>query len=120
MKNELSTKLVEVIGSIQTGVAKASDFAVEQLPDIAQQYIMFGRVGETSYFAAYIILATITIRISVIKFKKMNSYYFPWPVFLFFGGILSMISAFFTLQSVVMVWFAPKIYLIKGLAGLLK
>lgn len=43
MKEELNTKLVEILTSIQTAAGKASDFALDQLPDIAQSYVLYGR-----------------------------------------------------------------------------
>jgi hypothetical protein len=48
MNNELQNKLAEVLGGIADGVSQAKDFAVDQLPDVAQQYIMFGMLWETA------------------------------------------------------------------------
>ena len=45
MKNELEPKLVEVIGQLQGAVMKASDFAIQQLPDVVQSYILYGRIS---------------------------------------------------------------------------
>lgn len=39
MKEELQGKLVEILASIQSGVGQAKDFALVQLPDIAQSYV---------------------------------------------------------------------------------
>jgi hypothetical protein len=43
MKEELQGKLVEILTSIQTATGKASDFAMSQLPDVAQSYVGYGR-----------------------------------------------------------------------------
>lgn len=58
MKDELQTKLLEILTAIQTNTGKAidtgtelagkaGDFALEQLPDIAQSYVAFARAWET-------------------------------------------------------------------------
>ena len=122
MKPELQDKLVEVITSIQTGVAKTTDFAVSQLPDVAQQYILFGRVTETICLIAMLLITGLGIWLILLSLKaiKKDIDYFTA---VFFSVIATGTAAFFTcvvFNSVAMVWFAPKIYLIKGLAGLLK
>ena len=43
MKEELQGKLVDILTSIQTAAGKASDFAMDELPGIAQEYVAFGR-----------------------------------------------------------------------------
>ena len=44
MKDELQLKLTEILTAIQVGVSKTADFTLEQLPDIAQQYLLYGKV----------------------------------------------------------------------------
>lgn len=45
MKDALQLKMVEILTAIQSAVGKSADFALEQLPDIAQQYVLYGRCG---------------------------------------------------------------------------
>ena len=47
MKDALQLKMVEILTAIQSAVGKSADFALEQLPDIAQQYVLYGRVWST-------------------------------------------------------------------------
>ena len=57
MKNELEPKLVEVIGQLQGAVMKASDFAIQQLPDVVQSYILYGRISS---------LATLMLELAIL------------------------------------------------------
>jgi hypothetical protein len=56
VNEQLQTKLVEIIVSIQAATRTAGDFAIEQLPDIAMQYVMYGRV-KTAAMTAFMLLA---------------------------------------------------------------
>jgi hypothetical protein len=122
-KVNLETKLVEILGAIFDGVAQAKDFAVEQLPDIAQQYILLGRAWETIAFsisvAAVVGLIYVTVKIPKSQIIEIDA---KWAL-----GILTAGAAFFALliaihnlKDFMLVWFAPKLYLIQGLAQLVK
>ena len=123
MNDELQSKLVEVLTGISEGVSQAKDFAIEQLPDVAQQYIMFGMVWETSLLALY---ATFIALIAFGLWKLWRSDAADVETVAFstiFGGgtlILLLIAFVIQLKPVLLVWFAPKLYLLQGIAGLVK
>ena len=123
MKSELEPKLVEVIGQLQGAVMKASDFAVQQLPDVVQSYILYGRISS---------LLTLMFEIAILygcwrlyKLPTKESYYGGDEAALLktmFSGTVGGIALFFTLfsiQETVLVWAAPKIWLIKELGKLI-
>jgi hypothetical protein len=127
MNDELQNKLAEVLGGIAEGVSQAKDFAVEQLPDVAQQYIMFGRMWET---AAFVMLVAATGLFTWMFFRGWNA---PdeagyrdmerAQMLILFGSIPGVVFAIFSiaqLKDVLLVWFAPKLYLLQGIAGLVK
>jgi hypothetical protein len=124
MNEELQSKLVEVLTGISEGVAQAKDFAVEQLPDVAQQYIMFGMVWETALFTLLVIAAAVLLMMPYLLWsnrRKLDEF------FVSFGGTMSFIMgvviacfAVGQLKPVLLVWFAPKLYLLQGIAGLVK
>ena len=127
MNTELQSKLVEIIGTIQTSVGKTTTFVMEQLPDIAQQYITFGRVTETLYFALALLGLLFFPYMFVTQAKKANAAPYndaDLPIILSAAsgvlGFASLIGFFANITPFFMVWFAPKLYLIKGLAALLK
>jgi hypothetical protein len=129
MNDELQSKLVEVLTGISEGVSQAKDFAIEQLPDVAQQYIVFGMVWET---ALLVILSGITatcVWALVWGFKKLFGETSTYSeenagliVALFSGCALAVTGSFTVaqLKPVLLVWFAPKLYLLQGIAGLVK
>jgi hypothetical protein len=127
MNDELQNKLAEVLGGIAEGVTQAKDFAVEQLPDVAQQYIMFGMVWET---AAFVMLVAATGFFGWMFWRGWKT---PdeasWrdadrgQMLIIFGsipGVFTAVASIVQLKTVLLVWFAPKLYLLQGIAGLVK
>lgn len=128
MKDELNSKLVEILSSIQSAAGKASDFAVGQLPDIAQSYIMYGRAISIFWVVAGLLIIGLAIilwqsvpRLS--ESEKLDSF------FLFFGGhkwvavfiaTMGFITFCNAISATMLVWFAPKVWLLKEIASLLK
>jgi hypothetical protein len=122
-KVNLETKLVEILGAIADGVAQAKDFAVEQLPDIAQQYILLGRAWETITFsisiAAVVGLIYVTVKIPKSRIIENDA---KWALEILTAGaaFFALLIAIHKLKDFLLVWFAPKLYLIQGLAQLVK
>lgn len=141
MKDELQLKLVEILTSIQTAAGKASDFALEQLPDIAQSYVAYGRVLYTSglFFTFLMIVAGIVLAYLGIKkqsdvekqFKEEHGpkarmgYFDKYDGFAHFfpAGVLALIGVTgfgLVLPGAFLVWISPKVWLLKEIASLLK
>jgi len=132
MKDELQTKLVEILTSIQSAAGKAGDFAMAQLPDIAQSYVMYGRVTTLISSLALLIAACALFAIALWAYRTPwnNS---PWDferdakrsdsnhVCMVIPSILGstfLIVAFASFDW--LVWLAPKVWLLKEIAHLLK
>ena len=132
MKEELQLKLVEVIDAIQTTASKAGEFALTQLPQIAQEYVIYGRVKTAVLTLLLLLLGGILLCAAVWAYKN------PWnnsPYSTDRGQLRSdsnyvviwLGTAFGTLFIVIailsfdyLVWFAPKVWLIKELANLIR
>lgn len=116
MKEQLQGKLVEILTGIQGAVGKASDFAMEQLPDIAMQYIYFS-------ISAYC-LGMITFGIASYFIYRMTKKLYEEDEGacvlsgMFFLGTTSI--ALYNVHMLLMVVLAPKVYLLKEIAGMLK
>lgn len=115
---------------MQTMVGKAGDFALEQLPDIAMQYVMYGRAMSLVYLIVGLVVAGAFLKYAHWAWKN------PWNhctydrkqvrdegniEAIFITTIVGAVIAMGTLLSFdVLVWFAPKVWLIKEMAVLLK
>jgi hypothetical protein len=141
MKDELQGKLVEILTSIQGAVGKASDFAMVQLPDIAQQYVAYGRaytalvmaVGVAIFCCGFWAVAFVNAKHRAADaayaeakekdksewrghfFEASDAYPFPFIPF-----VIGAFVVFLDAQQFMLVWFAPKVWLLKEIAGLLK
>ena len=129
MEDELQIKLVEIITSIQLGIGKAGDFAVEQLPDIVQQFIVFGMISNVTYSVIQIVSAVLTGFFSYKLFtspKAKDDRGYIDADYGIGGCILAMLSfcsafAFLLgLRETLLVLFAPKVWLLMELANLIK
>lgn len=124
MNEQLQVKLVEILSGIQSATKAAGDFAMEQLPDIAQQYVMYGRVSSLLFIALWLITTGLLVYLNFIFFRWMKKEdeweAAPLAVFSFGGALGSAILLVLSLQSAALVWFAPKVWLLKALASLIK
>lgn len=120
MKEELQGKLVEILTSIQTVAGKASDFAMEQLPDIAQSYVMYGRAINTLHVVVGLVLLAILLWLLPRAVKAMDEAE-VWPIPLYMMGVPSCAAILLSkIGPAMLVWFAPKVWLLKEIATLLK
>jgi hypothetical protein len=148
MKEELQGKLVEILTSIQMAAGKASDFAMEQLPDIAQSYVAYGRAitslgmfvavllvafgvycmywvnqhdakGQRAYEAAIAAMAP-----AGQNYRPVFRHEFPREMDYFPLQYLPFVAAVllfgFSVNKFMLVWFAPKVWLLKEIATLIK
>lgn len=120
MKEELQGKLVEILTSIQSAAGKASDFAMEQLPDIAQSYVAFGRASLTLYVLASLVALVFIWWKAVPKIEMAVDA----EGFGYFSGVMLSVAPVIVVlantSSTLLVWFAPKVWLLKEIAGMLK
>jgi len=160
MKEELQGKLIEILSSIQAATVRANDFAMEQLPEIAQSYVLFGRVMYTGWLAVgflLLVVGVVLFYLGVRSDAKGEQEYkaakvawderAPYPQEILGGGIalkrgepsrfgypdgsalktaslpFAGLGAFFvalSVNSALLVWFAPKVWLLKEIAGLIR
>lgn len=121
MKNELEPKLVEVIGQLQGAVMKASDFAIQQLPDVVQSYILYGRISSLVTLMLELAILYGCWRLYELPTKKGFHYDDVVAIKIVFSGTVgggTLMHMFFNIQETVLVWAAPKIWLIKELGKL--
>jgi len=125
MQEQLLQRADAIFSSISNTVAKATDFAGEQIPDIALQYVMFGRVYSTA-----LVLGSIVFIIGYMIFlyknresindDKITGLVFTTTIVGAAGSMIASMMALFNFKELVMVWAAPKIWLITEIVKLVK
>ena len=117
MNDELKNKSVEILTQIQQAVQSGAEVAGHQIPDIARQYVVYGMVMNWAmalFFAGVIILLYRKIRLMKIKDSRADS--LPFMIF----SALSFVPFCVYLESALLVTIAPKVWLIKEIADLIK
>ena len=126
MKENLQDKLVEILSGIQGAVAKGSDFVLTQLPDVAQQYVAFGRIWcfvDLAFCSVMLYVAYRLIKYAITS-KKTDGLgdWAPSRVVSIVVGGIGGAGAFFTtactMRGAFLVWFAPKVWLLTEIANL--
>lgn len=121
MNKELSQELLKradsILDAVGKAASKAGEFASEQLPDIAMQYIAFGRVYETSMLALGMAGGALTIWGTL---KMIENDWSELTPLMSIPFLASATVAGIHIKSTILVWAAPKIYLITSIAALLK
>lgn len=129
MQQELLNRADSIFETLKQGAIVAKDFAMEQLPDIAMQYIVFNR-AYLSFLIILPILFALFVWFSYANWVKAEKKYmghdFSFPMFFFsvtglvscIGTAASFISACLNFKYFMMVWFAPKIFLIQTITEL--
>jgi hypothetical protein len=130
VNEQLQAKLVEILSAIQAGAKATGDFAMEQLPDIAQQYIAYGRVTSLMHLAVALLVLWVglyllnSVRRHISAHGDVDG---SDPGVVAGGGTLAVIATIIggiatmnTATGAALVWMAPKVWLIKELASLVK
>lgn len=129
MEDELKSKLVEVIGSIQSAAGKASDFAIGQLPDIAQQYLNYGRAYAIVSLALSLCVCAVAAVLTIDARQRRRNDLGSDSFFDFLGGawwitagvwVLGLFYVAGSTKNALLVWMAPKVWLLKELAALVR
>ncbi len=117
MNDELKNKSVEILTQIQQAVQSGAEVAGQQIPDIARQYVVYGLAWNWSvalFFAVVIVLFYRQIRLWESNNADLDS--FPLIVCL----ALLFVPLFIYVRAALLVTLAPKVWLIKEIADLIK
>lgn len=124
MEQELKQRAVEVLDSIIQATQNASAFAVEQMPDVAQQYVLYGRVYLTALFVFFIVLAVVaTYTAYKIETHPKVKAGGAGGIATFAAMVVNVVAfcvVAINLSDLVKVWAAPKVWLLTELAKLIK
>lgn len=126
MQEQLLGQASNILKSVTETVSKATDFAAAQVPDIALQYVAYGRASST--LTVLLSLAALVFVFWVLTNVCFKNRYKIDPDGRAFGGFLTLLFVgtpalviFATnINQMIMVWLAPKVWLIKELVNLVK
>ena len=130
MQQELLNRADSIFAYIGEAAAKAADFAGQQIPDIAYQYIAYYR----TYLSIVVGVALVVLFIQqflMIKFcryidKELENKYndgghwFAYAIVTLFVGFICIVTIITNLKELIMVWVAPKVFLIEHIVHLVK
>lgn len=143
MQQELLNRADKIFDWIGNSVDKVSDLAIQggqvvaqQIPDIAFQYVTYGRViltmyillGFFMYFMAYYTVIRIgirdTMKLGTVQGWGGSDWHPLRSVFAITGGVtgclIGSLLIFVNLKQAILVWFAPKVWLMLELVELVK
>jgi hypothetical protein len=116
--------LQEQLAAILTGLGQGGDFALRQLPELARQYVVYGRIWYGTAFALSIALCAVCVGMGIRCWRcapDRESDAFGLRMTLWCSGMAVFLAgALATVQTAVLVWFAPKAWLLQQAARLLR
>jgi len=120
MTDALEQQLVKIITDVSSGIGEAKDFVVGEIPDVAQQVLMWYGVYNFILFIASIVIAPLivyTYTRYMIALGSSNNVT-DADVFCMVGGGITIIgisiAALININLVwLKIWIAPKLFLIE-------
>lgn len=120
-----------IMDSMARTVERASTFAAEQVPDIALQYVAYGRASLTIYEVIAVTLMTIgiwlSVRVAIMNSRSYPENHYSWDdrrAGALAAGIIAsgigLTVCLNNLNNFIMVWVAPKIWLINEISHLVR
>lgn len=124
MSPELQKQLTETLASLTATVKDATQWTAGQVTPLIHEKLVFSRITETFVLVLFIGLICSAAYGSLWCAKKHKSNkYENWE----FGSIILGLFAFILgiptclqLNDVIMVWFAPRLYILNWLVGMIK
>ena len=122
MQREMLSRADAIFSTIASSVGKAKDFAVEQLPDVAYQFILYNSIyyGIVLLISFLFVILGVTLMVRCFISKQTTDSNFFAAIIGCIAFILSMTVIASNLKSALMVWFAPKVFLIQEMVNLVK
>ena len=123
MDYQLQAQVTTILTQIATSVGELKDYSVEQLPEIAQQYITYG-IWSSSIYTGISFISLIICSILFYKgIRNFNKWSEEATAFsIGFAGAFGFISIFLffdNLHKLILVTTAPKVWFILELKNLI-
>lgn len=117
----------DMLRGLMTEAGKLKDFAVEQLPDVIQQFLQWKFYEHLTYFVLAILIFIVWVIVDIALFKVVKEHGDGDDMILFYGlmgfiprvAIVMMIVGFINIKWL-QIMIAPKAYLLEYAASLVK
>ena len=125
MNEEVAKQLAAFLGKLNDAAQAGGEFAIAQAPLVVQEKILYGRVTSTLGALLAIAAGIITCRVWVAHWRnvKAQSLTDTEPglcVACLAAGTGSVVATVTLGQEALLVWLAPRLYILEWIAGLLK
>lgn len=118
--DSIKEQAVTIMTQIKEAVTTAATWSWDQLSDVAYQYVMFQRAYLTIVMIVGVVLIAQVIPLTkrALEWQPLNE----GPVALLptFGGGMGIIMVWWNFYHFMMVWFAPKVFLITELVKVVR
>jgi hypothetical protein len=126
MNPELQKELATWLMNLREAADAGASFVLEQAPLIVQEKVAYGRVMHTASVVAFLLLAVAATYVALRFYKAGQED--DWENILHVLGFMlaaiavpaSFASAIESFGPCVMAWFAPRLYVLEWLAGIVK
>lgn len=126
MSAELQKQLLDMLKNLLTLATTGADWVAGQIPPLVQERILLGRIEETTWLVIMVLWATLTgymtyrgVRWAIWMFKDDGE---NFPAFLLpiFTTVIGLVPLMLTFHAFVLVWFAPRLYIVEWLREMTK
>lgn len=138
MNDELQKQLAAMLANLATVAQQGAAFAADQIPPLVQEKIALGRTEATFWFAAAAILSVASVywmarlrrwaephKAECDEKAKTGHYHVDrdgYQMPLFFGHVVGILLAVLpliaTVHDLLLVWFAPRLYIVEWLRSM--
>lgn len=135
MNPDLQKQLAEMLAKLTDVAGDATKWAGSQIPPLVQEKIALGRATTTFWMLLGVIVAPVAFRYSVSQFqlsadisKKRDERYhrneqiisFLRAVVTCWIGLAGIFTALDSVNEFLLVWFAPRLYIVEWLRGMIR
>lgn len=126
MNDQLQKQLADMLASLTQVTKDGAGWVGNQIPPLVHEKILFGRVNEPAQLILVVVFFYVMFRCAKACYKKIRedeSYNDPtgWILGMAgsIGGMLILSIGFcFQLETTLMVWFAPRLYIVEWLKSM--
>jgi hypothetical protein len=123
MNKELQAQISQIIAQIMVSVGEVKDFSMEQLPDIAQQYVTYG-IWSSAFYSLisllFVIAFAFACKVLLRMGQRYDETYYAFLAPLVGLSVLPILALFHNVHQLILVLTAPKVWFLLEIKNLLQ